>query len=151
MQFKRWCLYITAIVSSLLLCACGSTNSSEVSSQLTDSGTEAVVAPRIAIDLNSDWKFIRDDMSGAEQPMLDDSSWQSVTLPHTWNNLDGEDGGNDYYRGPAWYRRHLTLTAAEQGKSTALPAPPPYMSTANRPARRIRECSPRLDMTSLRW
>jgi beta-galactosidase len=120
MQFKRWCLYITAIVSSLLLCACGSTNSSEVSSQLTDSGTEAVVAPRIAIDLNSDWKFIRDDMSGAEQPMLDDSSWQSVTLPHTWNNLDGEDGGNDYYRGPAWYRRHLTLTAAEQGKSLFL-------------------------------
>lgn len=23
-----------------------------------------------------------------------------VTLPHTWNAEDGQDGGNDYYRGP---------------------------------------------------
>lgn len=23
---------------------------------------------------------------------------QTVTLPHTWNNLDGQDGGNDYWR-----------------------------------------------------
>ena len=22
-----------------------------------------------------------------------------VALPHTWNNLDGQDGGNDYFRG----------------------------------------------------
>ena len=28
---------------------------------------------------------------------------------HTWNNLDGQDGGNNYYRGPGWYRRHLDL------------------------------------------
>lgn len=22
-----------------------------------------------------------------------------VTIPHTWNNIDGQDGGNDYWRG----------------------------------------------------
>ena len=22
----------------------------------------------------------------------------AVALPHTWNNLDGQDGGNDYWR-----------------------------------------------------
>ena len=22
--------------------------------------------------------------------------WESVALPHTWNNLDGQDGGADY-------------------------------------------------------
>ena len=21
-----------------------------------------------------------------------------IVLPHTWNNLDGQDGGNDYWR-----------------------------------------------------
>ncbi len=26
-----------------------------------------------------------------------------VQLPHTWNNLDGQDGGNDYYRGTCIY------------------------------------------------
>ncbi|MDO5326346.1 MAG: glycoside hydrolase family 2 TIM barrel-domain containing protein [Clostridia bacterium] len=27
-----------------------------------------------------------------------------VTLPHTWNNVDGQDGGNDYWRGSCAYR-----------------------------------------------
>ncbi len=27
----------------------------------------------------------------------------AVDLPHTWNNLDGQDGGNDYYRGTCVY------------------------------------------------
>ena len=26
-----------------------------------------------------------------------------VTLPHTWNNIDGQDGGNDYFRGCCSY------------------------------------------------
>lgn len=29
----------------------------------------------------------------------------AVALPHTWNNLDGQDGGNDYYRGVCEYRK----------------------------------------------
>jgi beta-galactosidase len=65
--------------------------------------------PRVVTDLNPDWKFIRQDVPGAEQIGFDDSGWQSISLPHTWNNLDGEDGGNDYYRGVGWYRRHLNL------------------------------------------
>lgn len=24
--------------------------------------------------------------------------WEPVTLPHTWNAEDGQDGGNDYYQ-----------------------------------------------------
>ena len=32
---------------------------------------------------------------------------EAVTLPHTWNNLDGQDGGNDYYRGTCYYTRQL--------------------------------------------
>lgn len=30
-----------------------------------------------------------------------------VTLPHTWNNLDGQDGGNDYWRGVGTYEIDL--------------------------------------------
>ena len=30
-----------------------------------------------------------------------------VTLPHTWNNMDGQDGGNDYWRGIAIYQLDL--------------------------------------------
>ena len=30
-------------------------------------------------------------------------SFEAVALPHTWNNLDGQDGGNDYWRGIGTY------------------------------------------------
>ncbi len=32
---------------------------------------------------------------------------QEITLPHTWNNLDGQDGGGDYYRGTGTYEISL--------------------------------------------
>lgn len=30
-----------------------------------------------------------------------------VNLPHTWNGIDGQDGGNDYYRGTCYYTKVL--------------------------------------------
>ncbi|MEE1071527.1 MAG: glycoside hydrolase family 2 TIM barrel-domain containing protein, partial [Cellulosilyticum sp.] len=30
-----------------------------------------------------------------------------VTLPHTWNDIDGQDGSNDFYRGTAYYAKEL--------------------------------------------
>ena len=30
-----------------------------------------------------------------------------VKLPHTWNALDGQDGGSDYWRGTANYKIDL--------------------------------------------
>ena len=34
-----------------------------------------------------------------------DSKETSVDVPHTWNNIDGQDGGNDYWRGTCRYRK----------------------------------------------
>lgn len=31
----------------------------------------------------------------------------TVNLPHTWNGKDGQDGGNDYYRGTCVYEKEL--------------------------------------------
>jgi len=31
----------------------------------------------------------------------------AVTLPHTWNAFDGQDGGNDYWRGVGTYTIEL--------------------------------------------
>ena len=33
---------------------------------------------------------------------------------------DGQDGGNNYYKGIGWYRRHVTVTDAMKGKSLYL-------------------------------
>ena len=70
-------------------------------------------AGRIDMSLDEGWRFQRADVPGAAMPGLNDASapWSDVTLPHTWNALDGEDGGSNYYRGIGWYRRHLTVPA----------------------------------------
>lgn len=67
---------------------------------------------RADINLDSGWRFIRQDTNGAQNVSFDDSSWTNLSLPHTWNNFDGQDGGNNYYRGIGWYRRHYTVDAS---------------------------------------
>jgi beta-galactosidase len=71
---------------------------------------------RQRVDLNSGWKFIRSDVSGAQATGFDDSAWTSVNVPHTWNAIDGADGGGNYYRGIGWYRRHFTVPASLAGR-----------------------------------
>lgn len=63
--------------------------------------------------LTGNWDFVLGAQTLPEA--LARTDWQTVTVPHTWNNLDGQDGGNDYYRGAGWYRRTLTLEK-EAGK-----------------------------------
>ncbi len=73
-------------------------------------------AGRMTLQFNSGWKFIKGDIKDASHADFVDAQWSTVCLPHTWNNLDGQDGGNDYYRGPAWYRKSFTVPKEFDGK-----------------------------------
>ncbi len=42
-------------------------------------------------------------------PGAADKTWKKLSLPHTWNGIDGQDGGGDYTRCAAWYLRELNL------------------------------------------
>ena len=42
--------------------------------------------------------------------------YEIVTLPHTWNAMDGQDGGNDYYRGTCTYRTILREEAKKDSE-----------------------------------
>ncbi|HWD20571.1 MAG TPA: glycoside hydrolase family 2 TIM barrel-domain containing protein [Verrucomicrobiae bacterium] len=66
--------------------------------------------------IDQGWRFTTNAPAGAETPGLDDSAWSAVTLPHTWNNRDGQDGGKNYYRGAGWYRLHLPIDAGWAGR-----------------------------------
>ncbi len=73
--------------------------------------------PRVEMTLDGGWRVLRHDQSGAQAPGFNDSAWTPVDLPHTWNNLDGENGPADgYYRGPAWYRKHLAVDSRGGGR-----------------------------------
>lgn len=53
---------------------------------------------------NEGWKFKKTTILPEEFP----NDWSSVILPHTWNSTDGQDGGNDYWRGKAIYSKAFT-------------------------------------------
>lgn len=59
---------------------------------------------RKIISLNEGWKFMGRDVGLVDSFPAD---WQDVTLPHTWNAVDGMDGGGSYDRGGYWYVREF--------------------------------------------
>ena len=59
---------------------------------------------RVIKNINSGWRFIQKNVNQSE--VLTVKS-RKVNLPHTWNNLDGQDGGGDFYRGTCWYYKKL--------------------------------------------
>lgn len=60
--------------------------------------------------INTGWRFFKNCNSIEE---MDAIKSIKVNLPHTWNNLDGQDGGNDYFRGKCFYRKKIALTKKE--------------------------------------
>lgn len=54
--------------------------------------------------LENGWKFVQTADNAAAAAL---AKGEAVTLPHTWNAADGQDGGNDYHRGKCWYVRTL--------------------------------------------
>ncbi len=59
---------------------------------------------RQVINFNAKWAFSK-EATGV--PTEVSSKWNFVNLPHCWNAIDGQDGGNDYYRGTAYYAKAL--------------------------------------------
>jgi beta-galactosidase len=67
---------------------------------------------------DSNWRFNRGDVTGGEQPALDDSLWRSLDLPHDFSielpydetSLAGS-GGAYLDGGIAWYRKTFSLPA----------------------------------------
>ena len=59
---------------------------------------------RTIFNLNHKWAFAKGITQVPDQmPAL----WNFVNLPHTWNGIDGQDGGGDYYRGSCCYAKQF--------------------------------------------
>ena len=57
---------------------------------------------RTVLNFNARWAFAK---HVNEVPSTMPTDWYWVNLPHCWNNIDGQDGGNDYYRGTCYYAK----------------------------------------------
>lgn len=74
--------------------------------------------------LDTGWKFILDDLAGAESPGLNDAVWQSATLPHSARieslvmGPPGTPGAQ--WQGICWYRRTLRLEVPAASRTVLL-------------------------------
>lgn len=75
---------------------------------------------RTDVGFDDSWRFHLGDVEGAADPSFDDSTWSRIHLPHTWNARDGEDGGNNYFRGIGWYRKAFVLDGAYAARRVLL-------------------------------
>ncbi|MDY5239457.1 MAG: glycoside hydrolase family 2 TIM barrel-domain containing protein [Bacteroides helcogenes] len=71
-------------------------------------------AQRESFTLNDGWKFLKGECAAAADSAFNDSQWNNIHLPHTWNTDAYTE--KDYYRGTGWYRRTLTLPEGWTGK-----------------------------------
>ena len=59
---------------------------------------------RSIVNINAKWAFTKEVLqSFTSMPAA--AEW--VDLPHSWNAVDGQDGGNDYFRGTAYYAKEF--------------------------------------------
>jgi hypothetical protein len=57
------------------------------------------------------WRFYKGEIHSAESAgNIDETGWQEVTVPHTWNAQDVLTDGPRYYQGIGWYRTTFNLT-----------------------------------------
>ncbi len=59
---------------------------------------------RKILNINRKWAFSKE---ATQIPDGIDPKWNFVNLPHSFNAIDGQDGGNDYWRGTAYYVREI--------------------------------------------
>lgn len=94
---------------------------------------------------DADWRFLRGDASGAENPAFDDSKWRTLDVPHDWSiedlpakegsrrvgPFDPDESENKHFTantvgGIGWYRKHFTVS--ETNKRVAVRFDGVYMN-----------------------
>jgi beta-galactosidase len=87
---------------------------------------------------DSEWLFFRGEVSDAEKPEWNDSSWRWIHLPHDWSIEDvpvsedeeavgpfskkspGKFNTGNFMGGTGWYRKHFRLDKKDESKCISL-------------------------------
>ena len=63
--------------------------------------------------INDNWLFSK---TAKQVPASIPTDWEAKNLPYTWNEKDGQDGGNDYYRGTCYFAKTLAKSDFPEGE-----------------------------------
>ncbi|HEV2331330.1 MAG TPA: glycoside hydrolase family 2 TIM barrel-domain containing protein [Verrucomicrobiae bacterium] len=110
---------LLAGITSFAVCSCSnSPNQARENNRQTNPPTA-----REATLLDADWRFHSNDIAGndAAKPAYDDGQWRQINVPNDYVQEGTYDRHNVRNHGylpfePAWYRKHFTIPASDQGK-----------------------------------
>src|SRR5258708_31377230 len=78
---------------------------------------------RTTLPFDSNWRFLKSDAVGAEDPSFADTPWRVLDVPHDWSiegpfdeKAPARGAGAFLPTGVAWYRKHFSLPANFAGK-----------------------------------
>ncbi|OAV43131.1 glycoside hydrolase family 2 TIM barrel-domain containing protein [Lewinella sp. 4G2] len=69
---------------------------------------------RTMINLNEGWQYSENntaDLAAINQ----ETHWEAIDLPHTWNQWDAMDAAPGYRRDASWYQKDITVPEAADG------------------------------------
>ena len=84
---------------------------------------------RIQWSINDNWKFLPHGADFGQTSKIDDSKWELVNIPHTWNAADPFDDDQTSRKGISWYRKKIYLDNRFKDKKVYL-----YFEGANQVA-----------------
>jgi beta-galactosidase len=140
---KRQKPLLTALIISVFL---GLTLSLSTCLTSCNSQPETAAGDRTE-SFDTDWRFLKDSLTGAEVPGFNDSGWRVLDVPHDWSieDLPGQNGediigpfdksavdkmSSGYLVGGiAWYRKNFTIKEEDKDKTTYLQFDGVYMNS----------------------
>ncbi len=94
---------------------------------LFSSTVKAQESGRTITSFDPNWRFLKNDVSGAEKPSFDDSKWRKLDVPHDWSIEGPYDQSNPTSRGGGylpsgigWYRKIFTLNEADAKRKVSI-------------------------------
>ena len=109
-QILRSTLALALPTLALVIAGCATTSTLPEASRSTQS-------------FDANWRFLKSDAPGAEQPAFADSTWRQLDVPHDWSiegpfdeKAPARGAGAFLPSGVAWYRKHFSLPASEAGR-----------------------------------
>jgi len=116
-------MFRSALILPVLIMAGGAVTASRSSDIQRNFQTEEP-GPRLTLNFDPDWRFIKADPAGASSPGFDDSGWTSVSVPHTYNDTDAFAHWSDrtmagekrLWSGRTWYRKAFSAPPSWAGR-----------------------------------
>ena len=82
---------------------------------LSTSSQEIKITHQVVVNLEGPWKFMIGDESRRAEPDFNDSGWESITVPSSWENQQFYG-----YDGYGWYRKSFRIPERFQGEPLML-------------------------------